>query len=1173
MNKKFSGNYSYTNHNFVFQNMNGAVVDSDIFAVVCILKNILQRGKPTLSSSFLQSHLGAIHKLTEFYAPYALISTRKTDEWINTIRGDDIGDYNPAKQFYYQLIPEYLADYGFIQQLILPEVPINEITQFNAPRFEGQQVDFYLPQAYLVIEIDGAQHNAKEDKSRDAYLLQYGIATVRFSTKEIQAINQDFLTNIQKIKDRIDEVITTQRTRRQSDKSFISLENYRDAYTNGVSLNSPFYTATAIFRFQLLILELLDCGNLKLSEDWVFEIIERDISGFAELAIKDVLIWLEHLFTIQNIDFCKPSFSATTLVSRDEFSSNTKVIRVDFSLLERYTDINLLYPNVIFVRTDYFDEYKLFKKGNGAHIDEQLYQDYDYFKVSTLPPDSSPIRYKMELGEAGCAPSLKYIAWNIFLQSNNYLNESEFEFREGQLSIIANVLSGISTIGLLPTGSGKSICYQLAAILQPALSFVVCPIKSLMFDQKNDLQSAFFTRINHISSDDDAEEKSQIQKEFSSGKYLFIFVSPERFQLKEFRSYFLETRNQYLFSYAVIDEVHCLSEWGHDFRTSYLNLADTIRAYCPNVIFLGLTATASLNVIKDIQTEFDIAPQDTKTPLNYTREELEFIVIDDQGDKFSELKQLLGNLMGTGVFTLNSDGSDKTKCGLIFTPTVNGDYGCYALSQRLTRTFDTSVEYYSGSIPNKLVSTISTRSFDDYKKKVQDDFKANKLSLITATKAFGMGVNKGNIHFTIHYGIPSSMESLYQEAGRAGREKKRFVETKAKCFVLLSKSLQSDDALKQIWNPNASLEEVLHASKGINGDLNTLLFFFCNGLDGIEDESRLVFDFFLKFSKPNKSNVQVRAKELGVTKAKTERAIYRLKQLGVIKDWTVKDFFRGIFDVDFSNYTEESIVEALSDTIKKYDKEFNINLVNTDSKYRAYQEHLNGWAKDFPEIQKTIVILLQWSYDHFAYNRRQSLKNIYEMASKYGNGEPSDKFKSEIENYFRFVESTYILQHIADNPRSWLSWFQTFNSFKDGKPTNEFANAEELQKIKTNLSRFLESYKGNTGFDFISGLLRLLLNDFENSDGRNRFESALKEIQKYPKDEQEQIINETIFIGTKLTSDNKELLAQSLYEQFKERKLLIRLSRELNDSYSGFLLTEELSVKLKQLNGRLYGGL
>ena len=124
----------------------------------------------------------------------------------------------------------------------------------------------------------------------------------------------------------------------------------------------------------------------------------------------------------------------------------------------------------------------------------------------------------------------------------------------------------------MPTGSGKSVCYQLAAVLQPAVSFVVCTIKSLMYDQKADLDSAYFTRTNHITSDNDASEKARIQSEFGSGKYFFIFISPERFQIKTFREYFRKVNKNFKIAYAVIDEVHCLSEWGHDFRTSYLNL-------------------------------------------------------------------------------------------------------------------------------------------------------------------------------------------------------------------------------------------------------------------------------------------------------------------------------------------------------------------------------------------------------------------------------------------------------------------------------------------------------------------------------------------------------------------------------------------------------------------------
>ena len=140
---------------------------------------------------------------------------------------------------------------------------------------------------------------------------------------------------------------------------------------------------------------------------------------------------------------------------------------------------------------------------------------------------------------------------------------------------------------------------------------------------KEDLDSAFFSRINLITGDDDGEAKARIQKEFGQGKYFFIFISPERFQLKTFRQYFSAVNKEFNIAYAVIDEVHCLSEWGHDFRTSYLNLSNAIQRHTTDFNWLGLTATASIKVLKNIQIEFGIKQEDVKTPFDYTRKELE----------------------------------------------------------------------------------------------------------------------------------------------------------------------------------------------------------------------------------------------------------------------------------------------------------------------------------------------------------------------------------------------------------------------------------------------------------------------------------------------------------------------------------------------------------------------
>ena len=192
--KKFSANYTNSNHNFVIQNLSDKKIDFDYYPALCILKNILQRGKPTLMSSFLQDKLGAIHKSDEFKNPIAFISKKQT-KWERIIRGDIKGNYFPAQKFYEELIPKYFKEYSFIQKLIIPEVLIEDITKVPVDEFKGEQVDFYLPQAYLIIEIDGSQHskNTNKDIIRDRHTKKHGIATVRISTNDlIQIQNRAF---------------------------------------------------------------------------------------------------------------------------------------------------------------------------------------------------------------------------------------------------------------------------------------------------------------------------------------------------------------------------------------------------------------------------------------------------------------------------------------------------------------------------------------------------------------------------------------------------------------------------------------------------------------------------------------------------------------------------------------------------------------------------------------------------------------------------------------------------------------------------------------------------------------------------------------------------------------------------------------------------------------------
>lgn len=1165
--KKITANYSNTNHNFVIQNLEGQRVDSGYLSVICILKNILQRGCPTLLSKYLQNEIGAIHKAKDFNNALPLIDN-SLQKWDRIIRGDTKGNYYPAKEFYETLVPKYLPNYAYIQQLLIPEVPINKITQVEVDEYANQQVDFYLPQAYLIIEIDGIQHEdtLKKDFRRDKHTAKYGIKTVRIKTADLREGNDKFKSAIKEIENRLDTVFNRQSERREKDTTFISLNEYKTALESGINLSNPNYLATAIIRFQILILELLELGKLNFDRDWNFEIREHDISEFAELAIKDVFIWLKNLCQLQKLDWEDPSFRIELINPDHLFTENADTVKVDFSLLKRYTDEFQVNPGIIFIRTDYLDEYRYFKNANGINPVFSSFEPYDYYSIST----ATPIKYQLKFGGKDTDERpLLFLLENIFLQEIPNLN-----FFEGQLPIIANALARNDTIGLLPTGSGKSVCYQLAAILQPAISFVVCPIKSLMYDQKADLDLSSITRVNHITSDDDGEDKERIQKEFGQGKYLFIFISPERFQINTFRQYFSSVNNRFNIAYAVIDEVHCLSEWGHDFRTSYLNLSNTINKLCSDFNFIGLTATASVNVLKDIQIEFGIKQENIKTPVDYTRKELEFEIIDDENNKLNRIKELISHLQ-EDYEVLSPSGKDS-KCGIIFTPTVNGQKGCYQLSLSLSEYFSTNVWYYSGQIPKTDGNPVMTqKEFDEYKKEIQYKYRNNEFTFLAATKAFGMGVNKPNIHYTIHYGIPGSMEALYQEGGRAGRDKEKFKTDKAKCYVLLSKSQVSQNTLNQCWIRETPLSRLNQIRNQIDGDLNTNLFLFSIGLDVVKTEFSVVKKLHETYSQQGETSIVVEGNMIGANKAKTEKAIYRLSQLGIIEDWTVDDFFGGgVFKVNYHNYSDESIRTSLLNTINKYDPDFTFEKISHEPRYAVYSRILNDAPQEYSDFDKNILILLQWSYDNFAYNRRQSLKNIYENCCDFSEGTISrEEFKLRLENYFKFNQSSFVLQHIAENPRDFNRWFEVFYKVEENLVTDAFISKREQEALRDNLSRFLESYMYNTGLDFISGMLRLWLDDYENVDGRNRFESSLKEIKEFNKKDVSTILDHILKIGKNFNAKNKSNLAESLYKILDIENILVKIQKELGDDYSMTTILQLYNSRLQIINKKIYGGL
>ncbi len=1149
--KKYTANYANTNHNFVIQNLDDEPnSNSQYYSAICVVKNILQRGKPTLMSSFLQKQIGKIHEFDEFKKNKVLIDS-KLNSWNTLIKGCKDKEFNPAKAFFDEKLDLILGkECKFVRNLLLPEVLISEITQENKKEFKDQQVDFYLPQAYLVIEIDGSQHlkdsvQKNLDMQRDKYLNQHGIKVFRINAKDI------YNNSFDKIKNELCDYI----------KKHKVLTLYKNAYNNNFNLDDPILKATTIIRYQILLLELLKYDKISLdSSQWQFELFDNNENSklLLELAIQDLFIWFACILKLQNIPFKKPKVQIDLVNSLEDFSHKPN-IKIDFSLFKRFSDINQKYPDVFFVRTDYIDTYKVFKNQNSSTIEKVKIEPVDYFEIEI----ADLVKYKFNKKyEKIHNKILKYLVWNIFLQVDKTLTYHSFDFREGQLSIIKNILERNDTIGLLPTGCGKSICYQIAAILQPAPSFVVAPIISLMNDQVDELNRFYFTRVAQINSNQTSNEKREVLQNFANKKYICIFISPERFQVRDFK---IKLRGLPKLSYAVVDEAHCLSEWGHDFRTSYLTLVKTIRNCCNNDIsFVALTATASLSVLKDLKLAFDINDDaNVKTPLDYSREELEFFVTDVSDRNANYYLQ-------QAITEINDD--KENFATLIFTPYASGyDYGCKGVAEKLSKSFpDEDIKYYSGQLEDK------------EKIDIQNAYKNDEFKILIATKAFGMGVNKGNIKYTFHYGIPSSLEALYQEAGRAGRAKKLFNKSKAKCYILFDKETKKS-LLQKVWNIETSRDELKslcakrktpkHSPKVpdfeqyLSHDVKRQLYFLQDNFEPIKDQLRAVKEIYDYLQKSTDKIIYCDNLE---NLKKVEKYLYRLYQLNIVDDWTI-NYNSNSLEVLCNNITSDDIKLAFQNQIQKYDPKFSFEIIAEDKEYKKYFEILED---NLDPIDKYIKIILEWSFDKFVGYRRQSLKNVYEACEKYinqiDNGADlqlvSKNFKRDIESYFTVNNESHKLLYLLENPSDIWKVFELFYVYIDNKKTETIKDIEQIQQLKNMLMRMLEESPNNISINLTSGLVRFLLDEFEDADGKHRFERALVQISKLKDLKTQQIILINILkICQNIQADRRKVhLAKVLLKYFDKNKYIIPINKFLNDSYTNYLL---INYANKSLNG------
>lgn len=305
-------------------------------------------------------------------------------------------------------------------------------------------------------------------------------------------------------------------------------------------------------------------------------------------------------------------------------------------------------------------------------------------------------------------------------------------FRPSQEDIIMSVLDGHDTLGLMPTGGGKSITFQVPALLLDGLTLVITPLISLMKDQVDNLRARDI-RAMYLHAGLTMHEQQLAIEKCLCGRCSILYISPEKLISPSFS----QTVRRLPVKLIVVDEAHCISQWGYDFRPSYLRIGELRKAF-PDVAVLALTASATPEVASDIEHQLQFRPGSRRFSLSFARDNISFIVRQTD-DKDGQLMRVLNAVPGTAIIYVRSRKRTREIAAMLSASGISAGY------------------YHAGLAPEE-------------KEARQNLWKDGTSRVMVATNAFGMGIDKPDVRLVVHYDLPSSLEEYYQEAGRAGRD-------------------------------------------------------------------------------------------------------------------------------------------------------------------------------------------------------------------------------------------------------------------------------------------------------------------------------------------------------------------------------------------------------------------
>jgi RecQ family ATP-dependent DNA helicase len=630
-------------------------------------------------------------------------------------------------------------------------------------------------------------------------------------------------------------------------------------------------------------------------------------------------------------------------------------------------------------------------------------------------------------------------------------------FREGQFEIIKNALMGKDILGILPTGAGKSICYQLPAMLGDGITIIVSPLKSLIKDQVNNLHRIGFEYVDYIDSSKSPAEKRKVLSRFKNGSLKILYVAPERLQMIDFQEELKATLKNFSLDYFVIDEAHCASEWGHDFRPSYLKLRDVAKNIAKSSI-IAVTATASERVMNDIVEIFNIRKDNIIKTKSLDRKEisLEVINIPLRDSKEEYLKQSLLDklpnvLHKSNIQELHNDGS-----GIIFTIYAKPEsidrrqYGTEHILD-ITRNLNIDSNLYHSKLK------------DEVREQIQDMFKDDQFPLLVSTKGFGMGIDKPNIRYIIHYCYPNSLEAYYQEAGRSGRDGQH----SHSVIIARDRDKQCVQNTKTLGDNEPPCINSKHNSCSYNKgypkcDYGMQAWFISNSYSNEEIIRKNINNHYIRLKNNHKVNTYISLSIHEDSSADFQRNLFYFQKYGLIKDYFVVGYkfkyieFGVVVDNNFNDTNFERIINEITERILNF-KEQRYNMLQSMWKYVENKKQC----------------------------RRQFLMDYFKDESNYG------------EDGCRFCDIEGISNEIEISVTRSLKIDKLYANFEKLIKSNVFdyevslklldemykENVQESGKIRA--MRYLEDYPDNPTAIYFTSLINLN-RDYKDAYARNQ---------------------------------------------------------------------------------------